>query len=281
MKRTLGHGLGLISLWALLFRATGADITIQGSDTMVVLAQKWAEGFMASNSAVSIQVNGGGTGTGVAALLNRTADIATCSRKIRAREVEGYVRAFGARPKEYAVALDAVVLHVHESNPVKVLDPAQIQGLFTGHIRNWREVGGPDLPVVLYGRESSSGTYEFFKETALQGRDYAQGMQMLQGTAQVLAAVARDRGGVGFCGGSPGGGTRRLNIATAPGAEGIAATEETVRSGKYPFWRRLYIYLNPAVDVGPAHEWVEWIRGDSGQALVSELGFFPLSPVGK
>lgn len=281
MKRWSGHLVAAVAAWSCLLHAFGADITIQGSDTMVALAQKWAEGFMAFNSGVSIQVNGGGTGTGVAALLNRTADIATCSRKIRAREVEGYVKAYGARPAEYAVALDAVVLHVHESNPVRQLDLEQVAGLFTGRISNWREVGGPDIPVVLYGRDASSGTYEFFKDTALKGRDYAQNMQMLQGTAQVVAAVGQDRGGIGFCGGSLGGGTRKLRIAPMPESEPVAADEGSVRSGRYPLWRRLYIYLNPSVDIGPAHDWVEWIRGESGQGVVGELGFFPLKPAGK
>ena len=192
-----------------------ADLSVQGSDTMVLLAQRWASAYMGTHPGLRIEVSGGGSGIGVAALVNRTADLATCSRKIRAREVEAYVRAFGVRPREYPVALDAVLVHVHPSNPVSALDFDQLSGLFSGRIRNWKEVGGKDQPVVLYGRESSSGTYEFFRETVLRGGNYSSSLQPLQGSAQVAASVAADPGGLGFSGGLPGAGTRRLRLALA------------------------------------------------------------------
>lgn len=124
---------------------------------------------------------------------------------------------FGVRPREYPVALDAVLVHVHPSNPVSALDFDQLSGLFSGRIRNWKEVGGKDQPVVLYGRESSSGTYEFFRETVLRGGNYSSSLQPLQGSAQVAASVAADPGGLGFSGGLPGAGTRRLRLAQRPG----------------------------------------------------------------
>jgi len=266
----------VLALIALVVAGRAADITVQGSDTLVTLAQKWAETYMAGAPGVSIEVNGGGTGTGIAALLNRTADVATCSRRIRAREVEGCVRLFGARPREYAVALDAVVVHVHASNRLESLDLVQLAGVFAGRIRNWRELGGPDAPIVAYGRENSSGTYDFFKETVLKRADFAGSVQMLQGTAQVLSAVAQDPNGIGYGSGAISGGTRRLRLAPGPGAESVAADEHTVRSGSYPLSRSLYFYLDPAADVGRIHAWIEWVRGDAGQGIVGGLGYFPL-----
>lgn len=275
MKR---WGWMLFSVWlgCLAEEARPPELSVQGSDTMVVLAQRWASGYMGRHPEVRIQVSGGGSGTGVAALVNRTADVATCSRKIRAREVEAYVRAFGVRPREYPVAMDAVLVHVHPSNPVKSLDFAQLAGLFSGRIRNWKEVGGPDLPVVLYGRESSSGTCEFFRETVLQGGDYSSRMQTLQGSAQVAASVATDPAGLGFSGGLPGSGTRRLSLAQRPGQKAEAASEETVRTGRYPLWRRLYLYVHTPVDQGRVQDWVAWIRSEAGQSMLAELGFYRL-----
>jgi phosphate transport system substrate-binding protein len=258
--------------------ACAAELSVQGSDTMVLLAQRWANAYMGSHPGLRIEVSGGGSGTGVAALVNRTADLATCSRKIRAREVESYVRAFGVRPREYPVALDAVLVHVHPSNPVSALDFDQLSGLFSGRIRNWREVGGKDQPVVLYGRESSSGTYEFFRETVLRGGDYSPSLQPLQGSAQVAASVAADPGGLGFSGGLPGAGTRRLRLAQRPGQTPEEASETTVRSGRYPLWRRLYVYVHVPVDRGAVQDWVAWMRGKEGQSMLGELGFYRLEP---
>jgi hypothetical protein len=169
------------------------------------------------------------------------------------------------------VALDAVVVHVHASNRLESLDLVQLAGVFAGRIRNWRELGGPDAPIVAYGRENSSGTYDFFKETVLKRADFAGSVQMLQGTAQVLSAVAQDPNGIGYGSGAISGGTRRLRLAPGPGAESVAADEHTVRSGSYPLSRSLYFYLDPAADVGRIHAWIEWVRGDAGQGIVGGI----------
>jgi phosphate transport system substrate-binding protein len=243
---------------------------------MVTLAQRWAETYMSENPGVSIEVNGGGSGTGIAALLNRTADVATCSRRIRAREVEGCVRRFASRPREYPVALDAVVVHVHASNRVESLDLEQLAGIFSGRIRNWKEVGGADARIIPYSRENSSGTYEFFKDSVLRRGDFAVSVQMLQGTAQVLSAVSRDPNGIGYGSGALSAGTRAVRIAPSPGAQAVSADESTVRSGVYPLSRRLFLYLDPAAEVGKLRRWIEWVRGASGQRIVGEMGYFPL-----
>lgn len=258
--------------------AVADPITVKGSDTMVTLAQKWAETYMAAHPTVKIQVNGGGSGVGLAALQNKTTDIANSSRKIRAKEIEACVNAFGARPREYAVALDGLSVYVNEANGVSQLTLEQLNGIFTGKIRNWKDVGGADSAIVLYSRENSSGTYEFFKEHVLGGRDFAASAQTLQGTAQILTAVSKDANAIGYGGAAYGKGAKALKVAKDAGSEFIEANETTVLSGKYPISRNLYVYLNPAIDKGEIRAYLDWIRTDDGQKVVKDVGYFPLPP---
>src|ERR1043165_7745827 len=144
--------------------AQAGNITVKGSDTLVILAQKWAEVYMGKHPGVKIQVTGGGSGVGFAALQNRTTDLADASRKIKPKEVEACIKAFGKRPTEYKVALDGLSIYLNESNPVKQLSLDQLKDIFTGKIRNWKDVGGSEGPITIYSRENSSGSYEFFKE---------------------------------------------------------------------------------------------------------------------
>lgn len=255
-----------------------ATITVKGSDTMVILAQKWAEVYMSQHPNVKIQVTGGGTGTGFAALQNQQTDLCNASRKIRPKEVETCIRAFGRRPTEYKVALDGLSVYVHKDNPIEELSLAQLEAIFTGRIQNWKELGGPDARIILYSRENSSGTYEFFKEHVLQGKDFAASAQTMPGTAAVLQAVARERHGIGYGGAAYGVGAKHLRIRKEAGDPAIEPTEENVVNGSYPISRYLYIYVNPALDKGPVAEYLRWIRSDAGQAVVKEVGYYPLPP---
>jgi phosphate transport system substrate-binding protein len=255
-----------------------AEITAKGSDTMVILAQKWAEVYMRSHPGVTVQVTGGGTGTGFAALVNRTTELCNASRRIKAAEQFNCVKAFDRRATEYAVCLDGLSVYVNAGNPVRELSVAQVRDLFTGKIRNWRDVGGPDEPVVLYSRENNSGTYEFFKDHVLQGRDFAAGAQTMPGTAAVLQAVAKDRNGIGYGGNAYSAGARAVPITAGAGSPAYEPTEENVITGRYPIWRELYIYLDPALDRGPVADYLAWIRSDAGQDVVKGVGYFPLPP---
>ena len=154
------------------------SITIKGSDTLVILAQKWAEVYMGVHAGQKIQVTGGGTGTGFAALQNQSTDLCNASRKIKAKEIESCIKAFGKRPTEYKVAIDGLSVYVHADNPVKELSVEQLGLIFTGKIKNWKAVGGPDAPITVYSRENSSGTYEFFKENVLKGKDFVASAQI-------------------------------------------------------------------------------------------------------
>jgi phosphate transport system substrate-binding protein len=255
-----------------------ATITVKGSDTMVILAQKWAEVYMSTHPDVKIQVTGGGTGTGFAALQNQQTDLCNASRKIKPKEVETCIKAFGRRPTEYRVAVDGLSVYVHADNPVGELSLEQLEAIFTGKIRNWKEVSGPDAEIILYSRENNSGTYEFFKEHVLQGKDFAAHAQTMPGTAAVLQAVSRARHGIGYGGAAYGVGAKHLRIRKTANDPAIEPTEENVVNGSYPISRYLYIYVNPALDKGPVADYLKWIRSDAGQAVVKEVGYYPLPP---
>ncbi|HOY59419.1 MAG TPA: PstS family phosphate ABC transporter substrate-binding protein [Verrucomicrobiota bacterium] len=256
--------------------ARAGNITVKGSDTLVILAQKWAEVYMQQSPATKIQVTGGGTGTGFAALQNQTTDLCNASRKIRAKEIEACVKAFGKRPTEYKVALDGLSIYVHESNPIEQISIEELEGIFTARIRNWKEVGGTDQPIVVYSRENSSGTYEFFKEHVLKGKDFASSAQTLQGTAQVLQAVAGEPKSIGYGGAAYGAGAKHIKVSKEKGGAAVEPSEETVVGGAYPIWRYLYIYVNPALDKGEVAAYLNWIRSDAGQKVVKDIGYFPL-----
>jgi phosphate transport system substrate-binding protein len=223
-------------------------------------------------------VTGGGSGTGFAALQNQQTDLANASRKIKPKEVEACLKAFRKRPTEYKVALDGLSVYVHESNPIKEISLEQLQSIFTGKTRNWKEVGGSDQPITIYSRENSSGTYEFFKEHVLQGADFAASAQAMPGTAALLQAVARDPKAIGYGGAAYGQGAKHILVSKETGGKGVEPTEENILNQSYPIWRYLYIYVNPALDKGDVKKFLTWIRSNDGQALVKDVGYFPLPP---
>ena len=252
------------------------NITVKGSDTLVILAQKWAEVYMGQHADVKIQVSGGGSGIGLAALQSQTTDLCDASRKAKASEIAGCLKAFGARPTEYKVALDGLSVYVNPENSLKELTVAQVGDIFTGKIKNWKEVGGPDAPITVYSRENSSGTYEFFKEHVLKGKDFAASAQTMPGTAAIVQAVLKDKTSIGYGGAAYGGGSKLLAIKKTDTSPAIEPTEENVLTGTYPIWRHLYVYVNPALDKGEVAAYLNWIRSDDGQKYVKDIGYYPL-----
>lgn len=256
--------------------AFAGNITVKGSDTLVVVAQKWAETYMGKNPSTKISVTGGGSGTGFSALQNNTTDLCNASRKIKAKEIEACAKVFGKRPTEYKVALDGLSVYVNEANKIQALSLEELEGIFTGQIKNWKELGGDDAPIVVYSRENSSGTYEFFKENVLKGKDFAASAQTMPGTAAVIQGIAKDKNAIGYAGAGGGSGAKHLKISAIKGGDAIEPTEENVISGKYPIWRHLFIYVNPAADKGEIAAYLKWIRSDEGQKVVKDAGYYPL-----
>lgn len=269
-------------------------ISVRGSDTMVQLAQKWAETYMEKNSNISIQVTGGGSGTGIAQLLNKTITIATSSRELKSSELEN-AKKLDVTPKEFKVALDGIALIVHPSNPIKEITLDQIKDIFSGKIKNWKELGGADEEIILYGRENSSGTYEFFKDHVL-GRDkdnkqidYATSTQVLQGTSALGEAVAQDKNGIGY--GGVGYFALRKDVKILPvkkdaNARAITPSQdgkvnyEAIWNGEYSISRYLYCYTNGEPQ-GAAKAFLDFVLSPEGQKLVEQMEYIPLPNTNK
>jgi phosphate transport system substrate-binding protein len=255
--------------------AAGESITVKGSDTMVILAQRWAERYMAAHKDVVVQVTGGGSGTGISALINGTTDICNSSRPIKPSERDKLKQRFGTRGIEIKCAQDGLSLYVNEANPVQHMTLQQIKDIYTGKINNWKDVGGPDQRIILYSRENNSGTYVYFKDNVLEGEDFAPTAQNMPGTAAVVNAVAKDPWGIGYGGAAYGKGIRELKVKANANAEAFGPSIETIRSGQYPISRFLYMYVKNRPS-GTMKEYIDWILSDEGQKIVNEVGYFPI-----
>jgi phosphate transport system substrate-binding protein len=257
----------------------GNSIVIKGSDTMVLLAQWWVENYLRSHPHLIIQVNGGGSGTGIAALLNGTTDICQSSRPIKEQERAAFRTKYQRDVVEIKVALDAIGVYVNEVNPLRELSLPQTQDIYTGRVTDWREAGGAPGRIILYSRENNSGTYEFFKEHVLGNADFASRTQTLSGNAAVVNAVSKDRNGVGYGGVAFAKGVKALAIKKDAASAGVPPDFAHVADGSYPISRFLYWYL-PNEPGGEVKRLVDWATSEEGQALVKEVGYFPISAPG-
>ncbi len=277
-SRLLVYAVGLllaVGLWQCGGSRPGRALTVKGSDTMVILSQRWAETYMRLHPGTIVQVTGGGSGTGFAALLNGTTDVCQASRPIQDDENAQLVAKFGEKAHEFVVARDGLSIYVHESSPLTALSLAQVKAIYAGQFTNWNQVGGPDAPIVLYSRENNSGTYAYFKEHVLGGGDFAANAQMLPGTAAVVHAVARDPNGIGYGGEAYAKGVRLLSLKKDDASPAVAPGDATVTDGSYPLARSLYFYTrkDPA---GDAKAFIDFCQSPEGQAIVGEVGYFPV-----
>ncbi|HOJ37751.1 MAG TPA: phosphate ABC transporter substrate-binding protein [Ignavibacteriales bacterium] len=267
MKKVLA--VVLVMLLALAFVTDNTVITVKGSDTMVILAQRWAEKYMKKNPNVTIQVTGGGSGTGISALINGTTDICNSSRPMKASEKEKLKQRYGTLGVEIRAAKDGLAVYVNEKNKVKDLTLDQVYKIYTGKITNWKEVGGDDAKIIVYGRENNSGTYVYFKDFVLKGQDYVATMQSMPGTAAVVNAVAKDKNAIGYGGAAYGKGIKFAKI------DGYEPTAENVKAGKYPITRFLYMYVRTKPS-GAIKNYIDWILSPEGQEVVTKVGYFPV-----
>lgn len=253
----------------------GNSITIKGSDTMVMPAQWWVENYLRLHPSLVIQVNGGGSGTGIAALLNGTTDICQSSRPIRERERAAFRAKHGRDLVEVKVALDAIGVYVHADNPMQAISLDEVRDIYTGRITDWADVGGARGKIILYSRENNSGTYEYFKEQALRNGDFAPRTQTLSGNSAVINAISHDRNGIGYGGIAFAKGVKALAIRKERGTTAISPDAAQVAAGAYPISRFLYWYL-PDEPAGEIKQLIDWVTSDAGQALLKEVGFFPI-----
>jgi phosphate transport system substrate-binding protein len=274
MKTTL-RALAAATLSLVPSLAMAGTIAIKGSDTMVVLGQRWAEDYMKKNPGTVIQVTGGGSGTGISALINGTTDICEASRSMKPAEVDQLKAKTNAPPDEITVAKDGLSVYVNDSNPLKELTMDQLKGIFTGKTQNWKEIGGPDAKIIPYSRENSSGTYVFFKEHVLQNADYTPRAQAMPGTAAVVNAVAKEKFSIGYGGAAYAKGIKVIKIKKDAASPAIEPSDATVKNGSYPLSRPLFFYLR-AKPAGEIKSFIDWVLSGEGQAVVLKVGYFPI-----
>lgn len=250
-------------------------VTLKGSDTMVILGQRWAETYMAAHPGQIIQVTGGGSGTGIAALINGTTDICQSSRPMKADEKQQLAAKFGQDPVEQVVARDGLTIYVSEQCPVDEMTLAQVRGIYTGQIRDWAQLGGPAAPVIAYSRENNSGTYAYFKEHVLDGGDFAADVQTLPGTAAVVNAVTQDARGIGYGGDAYAKGVKMISLKVDDATPGVTPSEAAIADGSYPLARPLYFYTR-TTPTGDLKAFIDYCLSPEGQRVVRDVGYFPI-----
>jgi len=279
MKKINFKNLGIISsVMAVVIICfsfmTSQTITVKGSDTLVILSQKWAEVYMKGHPQVNIQVTGGGSGTGISALINGTTDICNASRKMKEAEIAKLKEKYNTMGVEIPCAKDGITIYANKTNKVNELTIEQLSKIYSGKITNWKEVGGPDAKITLYGRENSSGTYEYFKEDVVKG-DYAASCQTLPGTAAVVNAVTKDVNGIGYGGAAYAKNIKIIKVKKDSKSIAYAADAKSIKAGTYPISRYLYMYVINR-PTGEIKKYIDWILSAEGQKLVVEMGYFPV-----
>jgi len=242
---------------------------------MVILGQRWAEGYAKGDPTAVVQVTGGGTGTGIAALINGSTDVCEASRPMTGREREDLLAKRGVPAVETKVALDALGVYVNAENPIEEISIPALARIYLGEVSNWREVGGPSHVVILYGRENNSGTYGYFKDRVLDGKDFAPSTQSLGGTAAVANAVKGDAFGIGYGGIAYLEGVKALRVRKDDRAPAIAPSFASTQDGSYPMSRFLYLYTAGEA-AGDSKKFIDWVTGPEGQKVIADVGYYPL-----
>lgn len=258
---------------------------IKGSDTLVNLVQILTEAYMVKNPRSPIAVLGGGSGTGIAALINGTCDIANHSRPMKEKEIT-MAKDNGVIPRTFVIAVDGLSVIVNEDIPVPELTMSQIGAIFRGEIQNWEEVDGPDRTISLYGRQSNSGTFVFFQEHVLGDQNYSADMKRMNGNAQIVEGVKADKFGIGYVGvgyvadakGNVKKGIRILKVSKDSSSEAFSPINKAaVDSGDYPIARGLF-QSTAGVPEGSVLDFLKFELSPEGQKIVAEEGFFPIGP---
>jgi len=254
---------------SMLGLAQAEEITIKGSTTVLPIAQATAEIFMDQNSDVDISVQGGGSGVGIASIIDGTADIGDASRAIKDKELSAAVSA-GVNPKAHVVAMDGIAVVIHPSNGITALSKQQVKDIYTGKITDWSKVGGNPGEIVVVSRDSASGTYEAFHGLALNKEKFSKKALREASNQAVVKVVSTTPGAIGYAG--LGYLTNQVKTLTI---EGVIPTVETVLSGEYAYARPLFMYTNGAPK-GVVKKYLDFIKSKEGQKIVSEQGFVAL-----
>ena len=256
-------------------------LTVKGSDTMVHLVSTWAEAFMETHEGYNVSVTGGGSGTGIAALLNGTTDICAASRTMKEKELI-QAEQKGIIPIEFVVARDGIAVVVNPENPVSELTLEQLAKIFTGAYTNWSQVGGPDENIMILSRESSSGTYVFFQEHVLKKKDYSQKARLMPATSAIIQSVSADKWSIGYVGlgyaVEAGDKVKMVAAKSDEEAKAILPSEGTVKSGEYSIARPLHLYTG-GVPEGLTRMFIDFALSTEGQKIVKETGYIAVSAI--
>lgn len=267
VRRNLLIALSLLSISASAQR-------IKGSDTVLPVAQQTAERFMNQHPDTRVTVTSGGTGVGISALLDNTTDIAMASRPIKFSE-KMKIKSAGEDVAEIVVAYDALAVVAHPSNPVKQLTRQQLEDIFRGKITNWKQVGGDDRKIVVYSRETSSGTYEFFKESVLKNKNYMASSLSMPATGAIIQSVSQTKGAIGYVGLAYVSPRVKTLSVSYDGKHYAAPTVENATNKTYPIVRPLYYYYNvkKKAEIDPL---VQYILSPDGQDIIKKSGYIPV-----
>ncbi|MDK2970953.1 MAG: phosphate transport system substrate-binding protein [Candidatus Sumerlaeota bacterium] len=257
--------------------AESQSISIKGSDTMVHLASAWAEAYNAAHPQARVTVDGGGSGTGIKALTQGAVDIAASSRSMKDIE-KTTAEENGIESAEHIVGYDGIAVVVRADNPVKTLTVPELKGIFTGRITNWSALGGPDHEIVPISRESSSGTYVYFKEAVMDNEDYTANALRFTSSAQIINEISSNAYAIAYVGrgyAEHGENIHMVGVETEQHPEGALPTDDFILSNAYPIARPLYFY-SLAVPRTETQHFLEWVKGTEGQTIVREEGYVPL-----
>ncbi|MCC7430641.1 phosphate ABC transporter substrate-binding protein, partial [bacterium] len=254
--------------------ANAEQLTIKGSDTVLPLSQKLAEVYLKKHPDKVVSVVGGGSGVGISSLIDGLTDIAQSSRDIKKKEIKD-AKKKGITPVETVIARDALAVITNPKNPVSQLTLKQIEGIFTGKITNWKELGGKDLQIVAYSRESSSGTYVFFRETAMSDIEYSNKVLLMPATGTIVQSVSQTEGAIGYVGHAYlTDGVKALKIGDGKG-NFIEPTTANAITGIYPITRGLFYYTN-GNPKGLVKDFVDFALSAEGQKIVDEVGYIKI-----
>ncbi len=255
--------------------STEAGIKIKGSETVLPISEKAAQVFTKTNPSNTVSVTGGGSGVGITALLNGTTDIAQASRKIKISEQQKVEQA-GKKVEEVAIAYDALAIIVHPDNKVDKITKEQLEGIYTGKIKNWKELGGADMEIIPYSRETSSGTYEFFKEIIMENKNFLSGIMSMPANGAIIQSVSQTKASIAYVGlAYLNSNVKALSVSFDNGTQFATPTKENAKNKSYPIVRPLFYYYT-TTSAQMVKPYIDFILSPEGQKVVEEVGYISI-----
>lgn len=262
----------LLTIAAVCFTVASNAQKIKGSDTVLPLSEEETQAFMKKNPSSKLTVTGGGSGVGITALIDGSTDIAQLSRKMKFAERQK-LQEGGKTTKEIVIAYDALAVVVHPSNKVGQLTREQLESIFTGKIKNWKELGGEDLKIIPYSRETSSGTYEFFKEHVMANKNYVNGIMSMPATGSIIQSVSQTKGAIAYVGiAYLNKNVKSISVSFDKGKKYVEPTVANAKNKSYPIVRPLFYYYVTSSE-SKVKKFIDFVLSEEGQKIVEKVGY--------